>query len=147
MKAWALVTCTVVNGYLLGVMVLFAAVEYPGFGTVDRSAFAQLYSGFTGRIGGPVVLLEFAALLATLALYVARPESSPLGAVHALLILGVAYFVITFAWHLPSHRALASGENGPAALAPLLQSQWARTGVQVGRVAVMMALCARAMGG
>lgn len=142
-KAWTLVACSATNLYLLGVMVLFAAVVYPQLGAVDRTAFPSLYSAFTARIGAPVVVFEFAALLTTLPLYASRPADVPALAVHALVALGVAYFVITFGFHLPSHRALAAGDNSPAALAPLLRSQWARTGVQLARVAVLAWLAAR----
>jgi hypothetical protein len=144
LKAWTLAVCAMANSYLLGVMVLFAAVLYPQLGAVERAAFPPLYAAFTSRIGAPVVLFEFAALLLTFPLYLARPEPVPLVAVHALVALGLAYFVITFGWHLPAHRALASGDNGAAALAPLLRSQWARTGVQVGRVGLLAWLGARA---
>ncbi len=144
LKAWTLAACTAVNSYLLGVMVLFAAVVYPQLGAVERAAFPPLYAAFTSRIGAPVVLFEFAALLLTLPLYLARPEPVPLGAVHALVALGVVYFIITFGWHLPAHRALAAGDNGAAALAPLLRSQWVRTGVQIARVGILAWLGARA---
>jgi hypothetical protein len=143
-KAWTLVVCFAVNLYLLGVMVLFAAVVYPGFGAVGREAFPPLYAAFTARIGAPVVLFELAALVSTLPLYAARPAAAPLAAVHALVALGVLYFAITFGWHLPEHRALAAGDNGAAALGPLLQSQWARTGVQLARAGVLCWLGARA---
>jgi hypothetical protein len=59
--------------------------------------------------------------------------------------LGVAYFAITFGLHLPSHRALAGGDNSPAALAPLLSSQWARTAVQVLRAGLLSWLGVLAM--
>jgi hypothetical protein len=144
LKAWMLVACSAANFSLLGVMVLFAAVLYPQLGAVERGAFPPLYVAFTARIGVPVVLFESAALLVTLPLYLARPAAVPIAAVHALVALGVAYFVITFGWHLPAHRALAAGENGPGALAPLLRSQWARTGVQIGRAAILAWLGARA---
>jgi len=143
-KAWTLVVCSAANVYLLAVMVLFAAVVYPQLGAVERGAFPPVYAAFTGRIGAPVVLFEFAALLLTLPLYLARPEAVPLAAVHALVALGVVYFGITFGWHLPAHRALAAGDNGAAALGPLLRSQWARTGVQVVRAGVLLWLGARA---
>lgn len=138
LKDWTLTVCAAVNLYLLGVMVVFAAVAYPQLGAVDRSAFPPLYSAFTGRIGLPVVVWEFVALFATLALYAGRPAAVPAWAVHALLALGVAYFGITFGWHLPSHRALAAGDNSPEALAPLLASQWARTLVQLGRAGLLV---------
>jgi hypothetical protein len=143
-KVWTLVACSAANLYLLGVMILFAAVLYPQFGAVDRAAFPPLYAAFTARIGAPVVVFEFLALLLTLPLYLARPDPVPLGAVHALVVLGVAYFAITFGWHLPAHRALAAGDNGAAALTPLLRSQWARSGVQLGRAGVLAWLGARA---
>jgi hypothetical protein len=108
-RSWTLVACSGANLYLLGVMVLFAAVLYPQLGAVDRGAFPPLYAAFTGRIGAPVVLFEFAALLLTLPLYASRPEAVPLGAVHALMALGVVYFVITFGWHLPAHGGLGGG--------------------------------------
>ena len=94
-----------------------------------------------------MVIWEFAALLSTLALYASRPESVAVSEVDVLVGLGVIYFAITFGWHLPAHRALATGDNGPAALAPLLLSQWARTAVQVIRCGLLAWITARCMGG
>jgi hypothetical protein len=142
-KAWTLVICSAVNLYLLGVMVFFAAVAYPQLAAVDRAAFPSLYQALTSRLGLPVVIWEFVALLATIPLYFARPSATPLWAVHALLALGIAYFVITFGWHLPSHKALAAGDNSAAALAPLLDSQWVRTLVQAARAGLLMWLGSR----
>jgi hypothetical protein len=143
LKAWSLVVCSAANLYLLGVMVVFAAVVYPQLGAVDRGAFPRVYAAFTGRIGVPVVLFEFAALLLTFPLYLARPDAVPVGAVHALVALGVAHFAITFGWHLPAHKALAAGDNGAEALAPLLQSHWARTAVQLVRAGLLAWLAAK----
>lgn len=131
LERWTLVACAAVNLYLLGVMVLFAAVVYPQFGSVERGAFPPLYASFNGRIGVPVVAFEFLALILTLALYALRPAQVPLWAVHTAVALGVGYFAITFGLHLPSHRVLAAGDNSTPALGPLLSSQWARTGVQL----------------
>lgn len=144
MKAWTLPICGAANVYLLAVMVLFATVIYPGFGSVDASAFPAMYKGFTGRIGLPVVAMEFLAFLVVFSLYLARPDATPAWAVHVLVGLGVAYFAITFAWHLPSHRALAAGDNSTRALAPLLASQWTRTIVQLARAGLLVWLAARA---
>ncbi len=138
MKNWVLITAAGVNVYLLGVMVMFAAVVYPNFGAVERSAFPLLYKSFSGQIALPVVVWEFVALFVTLALYLWRPSAIPIGAVHALTALGLAYFAITFALHLPAHRALAAGDNTAAALAPLLSSQWIRTCVQVVRALLLL---------
>lgn len=140
---WVVISALIVNAYLLGAMVLFAAVTYPQFGAVDRAAFPPLYQSFNARIGVAVVPWEFVAFLVTLALYLFRDEL-PLGPVHAVAALGVAYFAITFAWHLPAHRPLAAGDN--SALAALLTSQWARTLVQVGRVGVLAWLALRPPG-
>ena len=142
MKAWTLPICSAANVYLLAAMVFFAMVSYPQFGAVDAAAFPALYKAFTGRIGLPVVTMEFAALLVTFPLYFARPDATPAWAVHVLVALGVAYFAITFGWHLPAHRALAAGDNSPSALAPLLASQWARPGVQLARAALCVGLLA-----
>jgi hypothetical protein len=144
-KAWILVGGLAVNLYLLGVMVLFATITYPQFGSVDRAAFPSLYSAFNSRIGAPVVLWEFVAFFATLALYARRPDSASVVMVHALTALGIAYFAITFGWHLPAHRPLAAGDNSVAQLAPLLASQWARTAVQLGRSGVLAWLSAAAI--
>lgn len=124
-------------------MVVFAAVLYPQFGAMEQAAFPLLYSAFNSRIGAPVGVFEFAALLTTLPHYASRPAEVPLAAVHALLALGVAYFIITFGWHLPAHRALAADDNGAAALGLLLRSQWARTGVQLARTVILARLGAR----
>jgi hypothetical protein len=145
LEKWTLVACSAVNLYLLGVMMLFAAVVYPQFGSVERGAFPPLYAAFNGRIGVPVVAFEFLSLLLTVALYALRPAEVPLWAVHAAVGLGVAYFVITFGFHLPSHRALAAGDNSAQALAPLLSSQWARTVVQVLRAGLLSWLSVLAM--
>lgn len=137
---WAVIGALVINTYLLGAMVMFAAVTYPSFGTVDRAAFPPLYQSFNARIGVAVVPWEFLAFLVTLALYVFR-DQLPMTLIHVVVALGVAYFVITFAWHLPAHRPLAAGDN--SVLAPLLTSQWARTLVQLLRVVLLAWLAIR----
>jgi hypothetical protein len=143
MKAWLLVLCTGLNFYLLGVMVLFAAVVYPQFSVGDRAAFTAGYSHFNAHIGLPVVLFEFAAFLLPLAFY--RWGNVPAALVHAVTALGIAYLAITFAWHLPSHRPLAAGDNSAAVMASLLASQWTRTVVQFARAGVLAWLCVRAI--
>lgn len=133
MKPWALVAALAVNTYLLGAMALFAFVVYPNLGAAERSAFPAAYQAFNASIGLPVVTFEFLALLFTLALYAARPDAMPSWAVHVLTVLGAGYFAITFGWHLPSHLALAGGDNSATAMAPLLTSQLLRTVLQLGR--------------
>ena len=145
LERWTLAVGSAVNLYLLGVMVLFGALVYPQFAVVERGAFLPLYAAFNTRIGLAVVPFEFLALILTLALYALRPVEVPLWSVHAATALGVAYFAITFGLHLPAHRALAAGDNSAAALGPLLSSQWARTGVQVLRAALLCWLSVLAM--
>ena len=145
LKSVALVFCTVVNIYLLGAMVVFAAVLYPMLGAVDHGGLPALYSAFTARLGAAVVVWEFAALLASASLYWARPASVPSWSVHVAVGLGIAYFVITFLFHLPAHRALAAGDNTSIAMAALLNSQWARTVVQTLRALLLGWLAARAI--
>lgn len=137
MRTWALLAAGALNFYLLGVMVLFATVVYPQFGSVDRAAFPSLYQAFTARIPVPVVLFEFLAFFSTLVLYAARPEGVPAWLVHAVVALGVGYFAITFGWHLPTHAVLGTGDNSPEVVGRLLASQWARTGLHLARVALL----------
>lgn len=125
---WAVLALQV---YVLGAMLVFALHSYPAFG---RSLAG--YASFTRTIGLAVVPFELLAFVVPLALYAVRPQ--PLAAVHALTALGVAYFVITFAWHLPAHRPLAAGAAGD--LGALMSSQWARTAVQLARAGVAVYL-------
>ncbi|MBX7097208.1 MAG: hypothetical protein K1X89_05830 [Myxococcaceae bacterium] len=137
MKLWALLAAASLNLYLLGVMVLFAAVVYPQFASVDRAVFPPLYQAFTARIPVPVVLFEFLAFFSTLVLYAARPDAVPAWLVHAVVALGVAYFAITFGWHLKTHAVLGQGDNSAEVLRRLLASQWARTAVHAARVGLL----------
>ena len=145
MKSLLFVLCLAANVYLLGAMLIFALVTYPQLGATPAPGFTSAYAAFNAGIGLPVVSVEFGAALLTLALYAARPDAVPLWAVHVLVARTVAYFAITFGWHLPAHRALAAGDNSAAAMAPLLSSQWARTAVQFLRAALLLWLGVRAM--
>src|SRR3954466_11115357 len=87
------------NVYVLGAMLVFALVSYPGFAGAGVSG----YSAWNRVIGVAVVPFELLAFLVPLSLYAF--DRGP--KVHAVTALGVAYFVITFAWHLPAHRPLA----------------------------------------
>jgi hypothetical protein len=129
----ALFASALLNVYVLGAMLVFALVSYPGFGHVDRASFPALYKSFNQTIGFAVVPFEFLAFLVPLSLYFFRPAS--LTPVHAVTALGVVYFAITFAWHLPQHRPLAAGDN--TALSALMLSQWMRTVLQVVRAGLL----------
>ncbi len=137
MKTAALYVTLALNVWVLGAMLVFALHSYPSFG---RSLAG--YASFNRTIGFAVVPFELLAFVVPLALYAVRPQ--PLSAVHAFTALGVVYFVITFAWHLPAHRPLAAGTSND--LGVLLASQWARTVVQVARVGVAAWLVAKNAG-
>ncbi|MFO0598221.1 MAG: hypothetical protein U0228_23155 [Myxococcaceae bacterium] len=137
------VVCLLLNLWVLGAMLVFALISYPGFAAADPGAFPQLYSAWNARIGVLVVPFEFLAFLACFALYAFRSDAVPASWVHALIGLGVVYFAITFAWHLPAHRPLAAGQNGADVLRPLLTSQWVRTVVCLARVGLLGLLVTR----
>jgi hypothetical protein len=122
------------NVYVLGAMLVFALHSYPPFA---RSV--EGYASFNRTIGVAVVPFELLAFLVPLALYATRPQ--PLAVVHALTALGLVYFAVTFAWHLPAHRPLAAGQAG--GLGALLASQWARTAVQLARAGLTAWLTAK----
>lgn len=145
-RAAVLVVSFAVNLYLLGVMVMFGAIVYPGFTAVERAGFPAVYDAFNSRIGAPVVVWEFLAFLIPLALYLRRPEAIPAAAVHAVTLLGIAYFAITFGWHLPAHRPLAAGTVDAGGMQTLLRSQWARTVVQAVKATLMAGMTAAAIG-
>jgi hypothetical protein len=145
LKAWTLGICTATNVYLLGAMLVFALVSYPSLASAEQALFPSLYAEFTGRLVPLVVPAEFLAAGLTFPLYGWRPAAVPLWSVHLLVALAVGYFVITFAWHLPAHRALAAGDSSGSAFAPLMSSQWARTWLQVGRTLVLLGLGVKAI--
>lgn len=127
MRAAALVFFALTNFYLLAVMLMFQRVVYPSFGLVPHDAFPAYYAAFTSRIAFVVVLPEFLALLSAVPLFFTRDGA---WIAWVALATGAAYMAITFGWHLPVHRALANGDNGPAVVDALLTSNGARTIVQ-----------------
>lgn len=140
----ALIAYALVNAYLLGVLVMYQRVDYPLFGAVSRAEFPAYYAAFTSKIPLPVVLWEFVALLAAVPLVWYRPDGVPAWSVSASLAAGVVYMVITFAWHLPVHKTLGTGDNSPAVLRVLLSSNLARTIVQAGKCVLAGWMIARA---
>jgi hypothetical protein len=144
---WLLATCTVVNAYLLGVMVVLQRVVYPLFGNVSRVEFGSYYASFGPRIGLPVVLPEFLAFLVVIPLVWLRPSGVPAWSVYAAIAAGVAYFAITFGLHLPVHRLLAAGDNSAPVIASLVRTHAARTWVQAGKCGLLAWMTVAAMRG
>jgi len=142
-KTVLLAACTVVNVYVFAASVYLALVLYPRFGSVERSAWADAYHAYAQTNGWAFVPWELLAFALTLALYAARPESAPAWGVHVAAACGLAYFVVTFGWHLPAHKVLEAQGNSPELLAPLLSTQWLRTAVQLPRVAVLVWMLVR----
>ncbi|MFO0557567.1 MAG: hypothetical protein U0269_06075 [Polyangiales bacterium] len=136
-RVWLLVASAAAQLYLLGAMLLMHRAVYAPFAALSREAFAQAYSGFGARIGAVYVAPEFIAFGLPLALFVWAPPALPRWVAWAAALLGAAYFAITFAWHLPVHRALASGDNSPAVIEALLRSHGARTLVHAARTALL----------
>ena len=124
---WLLVICAAVNLYLLGAAAILQVVQYPLLGDVGGSALPSVHAALTRRLGVVFILPEFLAFLSVLPLFWLRPPELPAVAVWACLALGIAYFVITFGWHLPAHKLLSTGDSSTAALRKLLVSHAART--------------------
>lgn len=133
---WLLVASAAAQLYVLGAMLLMHRAVYAPFAALSREAFAQLYAGFGARIGPVFVVPELVAFVLPLALFARAPTGLPKWVAWAALALGVAYFAITFAWHLPVHRSLATGDNSPAVIDALLRSHSARTLVHLARTAL-----------
>lgn len=141
-----LVAFALTSFYLLGVMLVFQRVTYPGFADVGGAQFPAAYAAFNARIGLPVVVPELLAVLLTIPLFFVRPAGVPAWSVGVAFALGLAYLAITFGWHLPVHRALAKGDQSPAVMAALLRTNAARTVVQAvkcGLAAWMLVVGAR----
>ena len=130
MRPTAMIFFALTNFYLLGVMVMFQRVVYPAFRLVPHAEFPAYYSAFTSRIALVVVLPEFLALLSAVPLFFWRDASLGAWVAWVALGAGAVYMAITFGLHLPVHRALAEGDNGPAVVGALLSTNGARTIVQ-----------------
>ena len=130
MRSLAMVFFALTNFYLLAVMLMFQRVVYPAFALVSHDGFPAYYASFTSRIALVVVAPEFLALLSAVPLFFWRSDSLGAWVPWVALGAGVLYMVITFGFHLPVHRALAQGDNGPAVISALLATNGARTILQ-----------------
>jgi hypothetical protein len=130
MRAAAITLFALSNFYLLAVMLMFQRVVYPAFRLVSHAGFPAYYAAFTSRIALVVVVPEFLAFLSAVPLLFWRDASLGAWVAWAALGAGALYMAITFGLHLPVHRALAEGDNGPAVVDALLSTNGARTILQ-----------------
>ncbi len=120
-----LLVCTAVNLYLLGAACMLQFVGYPLLLESGPGALPVLHAALTRRLGVVFILPEFLALLTLLPLLYWRPVRNQVGRLWVCLGLSIAYFVVTFGWHLPAHKLLALGDV--SAMPTLLGSHAVRT--------------------
>jgi len=125
LSTWLLLSCTAVNLYLLGAACLLQVVAYPLLGAAGNDALPALHAALTHRLGVVFILPEFLAFGLVLPLFYWRPPTIRISILWACLALGIVYFGVTFAWHLPAHKLLALGDA--SAMPALLVSHAVRT--------------------
>jgi hypothetical protein len=126
-RTWLLLGSTAINVYLLGAACLLWAVVYPGFGDVGRAELPAFHALVTGRLRVAYILPELLSVLVLVPLLWRRPEGVPAWGAWVALGLGLVYLAITFAWHLPVHRALAGGDASAEVMGALMASHAVRT--------------------
>src|SRR5207248_7800675 len=94
---------------------------------VARSELPAFHAALTRRLAVAFILPELLSFVSLLPLLWRRLEGVPGWAAWTCVGLGVAYFAITFGWHLPAHRLLAGGDGSPEVMRALLGSHAART--------------------
>lgn len=127
LPVWLLLLATAQNLYLLGAAALLGWVAYPQLAEVGAAALPAFHAALSRRLGVVFILPELLAFLFVLPLLGVRLVSWPKGAAYGCFVLGLAYFAITFGWHLPVHRLLAAGDASPAVMSKLLVSHGLRT--------------------
>ncbi len=126
-RRWILLTSGALHFYLLGAACLLWAVSYPLLAEVAKGELPAFHAALTGRLPVAFILPEFLSFFSLLPLLWRRPEGTPGWAAWTCVALGVAYFALTFGWHLPAHRLLGAGDNSPEVMRALMGSHAART--------------------
>jgi len=144
-RTWILLGVTAINLYLLGAACLLLATDYPLLAEVQQGLPA-FHASLSRRLGMAFILPEFLSALSPFLLLWQRPAQAPLGAVWICVALGLLWMALTFTWHLPVHRLLASGDASPAVMSRLLTSHAVRTVFQVLKCGVLLWLVARDRG-
>lgn len=124
---WLLLSGAAINLYLLGAACLLLAAQYPLLAEVAPESLPDFHASLSRRLGVAFILPELLSFFWLLPLLRWRPEGVSAASAWACVALGVAYFAITFGWHLPAHRLLANGDASPAAMGALLVSHAVRT--------------------
>lgn len=140
----ALIVTVVATLTMTGLVWFVQIVHYPLFALVPERglpAYAVEHARRTGRVVGPLMLLEMASAV-TLA--VVRPDG--VSAVLAWVGLGllVAVWLMTALVQVPAHRALAAG-GGHEGARRLVAGSLPRTVVWTVRAGVVVAMLAQAL--
>lgn len=141
---YMLLACTALNLYLLGAATLLGRVSYPLMAEAGRAALPVLHTALNRRLGLVFIAPEFLAFLAVLPLFWLRPARVAIGSVWLCVALGVAYFVVTFGWHLPAHKLL-DGDTSDQAMRTLLVSHAVRTILVALKCGLLLWMLARAL--
>lgn len=138
-----LLVCTALNLYLLGAATVLGRVSYPLIAAAGSAALPLLHTALNRRLGLVFIAPEFLAFLSVLPLLWLRPTRISIGSVWLCVALGVAYFVVTFGWHLPAHKLLDGDASGQA-MQKLLTSHAVRTVVVAIKCGLLLWMIARA---
>ncbi|HRI71685.1 MAG TPA: hypothetical protein PK156_45950 [Polyangium sp.] len=136
LSLWLFAFAVAINLYLLGAACLLQAVAYPLLGDVSIDQLPAVHAGLTRRLGVAFILPELLAFVAVLPLFRWCPSGISKKNLVVCILLGVVYFALTFAWHLPTHKLLSMG-NG-SAMPALLASHALRTIVQAVKCGVLV---------
>jgi len=126
-RRWLLLGAAAINLYLLGAACVLWAVVYPQLQDVGRAELPAFHASLTQHLRVAFILPEFLSFFSLVPLLWRRPEGVPGWAAWAVVGLGLVYFAITFAWHLPQHQRLAGGEGSAEVMGALMASHAVRT--------------------
>jgi hypothetical protein len=124
---------------MTGLIWFVQVVHYPLMARVGREVFSVYEADHvrrTGRVVGPIMMVEMVTALALAAGYA---ESVPLAMTWSGLILLTIIWLSTAFVQVPCHRRLAQGFE-PATWRRLVHSNWARTGLWSVRSGLALAM-------
>lgn len=139
-----LLACTALHLYLLGAAAVLGRVSYPLITEAGSAALSVLHTALNRKLGLVFIAPEFLTFLSVLPLFWLRPLRIPLWSVWLCVALGVAYFVVTFGWHLPAHK-LVDGDSSSDAMGKLLGSHAVRTIFVAMKCGLLLWMVARAV--
>ena len=124
---WLLLFCAAQNLYLFGAAAILHVVTYPALADVPSTLLPAFHASLSRRLAIVFILPEFLAFLSVLPLFWVRSLRISAWTVWTCVALGVAYFAVTFGWHLPMHKLLAHGDASASTMQLLLGSHAIRT--------------------